>query len=322
MENGKQRRSSKLQTHKRGPDVMGASVVRATDLSFAYRHGRGITGIDLDVTRGEVFGFLGPNGAGKTTTIRVLLDLIRPSSGTAEIFGLHSHFDSLAIRSRCGYLPGEFTLPATLTGVQVLDWFSSLRPATPPVRRNELVQRFDVQLDRPMKQLSKGNRQKIGLVQAFQHSPELAILDEPTSGLDPLVQDEFHRFIREYAEEGGTVFLSSHSLDEVQHTADRVGIIRDGNLVTVESVDELRHRGARRVTLIVAEGAGPQIEASLRSLSGVDDVTRRGDVFDFVVTGEYAPLLKGLSDFPVLDMFSRAADFGEVFLSLYRGLDE
>lgn len=301
---------------------MGASVVRTTDLTFAYRRGRGISGVDLDVAKGEVFGFLGPNGAGKTTTIRLLLDLIRPSSGKAEVFGLDSHSDSLAIRARCGYLPGDFTLPATLTGVQVLDWLSSLRPGTPPVRRNELVERFGVELDRPMKQLSKGNRQKIGLVQAFQHSPELVILDEPTSGLDPLIQDEFHRFIGGYAEEGGTVFLSSHSLDEVQHTADRVGIIRDGRLVTVESVDELRHRGVRRVTLTVAEGTGPQIEPILRALAGVDGLTRRGDVFDFAVTGDYTPVLKGLSEFPVVDMLSRAADLDEVFLALYRGSDE
>ena len=301
---------------------MGATVVRTSDLTFTYRHGRGISHVDLDVVKGEVFGFLGPNGAGKTTTIRILLDLIRPTSGTAKVLGLDSHTDSLAIRARSGYLPGDFTLPPTLTGVQVLDWLSSLRPDTPPIRREELVERFDVQLDRPMKQLSKGNRQKLGLVQAFQHAPELVILDEPTNGLDPLIQDEFHRFIRDYAEGGGTVFLSSHSLDEVQHTADRVGIIRDGRLVTVESVDALRRRGVRRVTLTVAEGMGEPNEERLRSLSGIDGVSRRGDVFDFAVTGEYAPVLKELSEFPVVDMLSRAADLDEVFLALYRGLDQ
>jgi ABC-2 type transport system ATP-binding protein len=232
---------------------------------------------------------------------------------------LESRADSLAIRARTGYLPGDFSLPQSLTGSEVLDWLSSLRPATPPIRRSELVERFGAQLDRPMKQLSKGNRQKIGLVQAFQHAPELVILDEPTSGLDPLVQDEFHRLVREFVEEGGTVFLSSHSLDEVQHTADRVGIIRDGRLVTVETVDELRHRGVRRVTLTVASGAGDRVLPALNSIEGIDHVVRRGDVFEFAVSGDYAPVLRGLGDLPVVDMLSRAADLDEVFLALYRG---
>jgi ABC-2 type transport system ATP-binding protein len=298
---------------------MGANAIRTSGLTLTYRHGRGIEDVDLEVAVGEVFGFLGPNGAGKTTTIRVLLDLLRPTSGRAELFGLESHADSLAIRARTGYLPGDFSLPQSLTGSEVLDWLSSLRPATPPIRRSELVERFGAQLDRPMKQLSKGNRQKIGLVQAFQHAPELVILDEPTSGLDPLVQDEFHRLVREFVEDGGTVFLSSHSLDEVQHTADRVGIIRDGRLVTVETVDELRHRGVRRVTLTVASGAGDRVLPALNSIEGIDHVVRRGDVFEFAVSGDYAPVLRGLGDLPVVDMLSRAADLDEVFLALYRG---
>ena len=300
---------------------MGASVIRTQSLSYAYRHGRGIEQVDLDVAGGEVFGFLGPNGAGKTTTIRVLLDFLRPSSGSAQVFGLDSRSDSIAIRERTGYLPGDFTLPPMLTGAQVLDWLSSLRPTTLPVRRDELVERFGVQLDRPMKQLSKGNRQKIGLVQAFQHSPELVILDEPTSGLDPLVQDEFHRLVREFVAEGGTVFLSSHSLDEVQHTADRVGIIRAGELVTVETVDDLRGRGLRRVTLTVAAGTGDAVAPQLEAINGVGDITRRGDVFEFAIVGDYATALAGLGKLPVIDMLSRAADLDEVFLALYRGTD-
>jgi len=298
---------------------MGATAIRTSGLTLTYRHGRGIEDVDLEVAVGEVFGFLGPNGAGKTTTIRVLLDLLRPSSGRAELFGLDSHVDSLPIRTRTGYLPGDFSLPQTLTGTEVLDWLSSLRPATPPIRRSELVERFGVQLDRPMKQLSKGNRQKIGLVQAFQHAPELVILDEPTSGLDPLVQDEFHRLVREFVDNGGTVFLSSHSLDEVQHTADRVGIIRDGRMVTVETVDELRHRGVRRVTLTVAPGSSDGVQIALNAITGIDHVIRRGDVFEFAVAGDYAPVLQGLGELPVVDMLSRAADLDEVFLALYRG---
>ena len=147
------------------------------------------------------------------------------------------------------------------------------------------------------------------------------ILDEPTSGLDPLMQNEFHRLVRDYVAEGGTVFLSSHSLDEVQHTADRVGIIRDGRLVTVETVDDLRGRGVRRVTLTVAAGSGDLVEGQLRVLDGISDVTRRGDVFEFAVVGAYSAVLAGLGQLPVIDMLSRAADLDEVFLSLYRGPD-
>ena len=297
-------------------------AVRTEALTVGYRHGRGIIDVDLEVPVGEVFGFLGPNGAGKTTAIRTFLDLLRPASGRAELLGLDSRAGSLEIRSRTGYLPGELTLPPMLTGLQVLDWLSSLRPGTPPVRRDELVERFGVQLDRPMKQLSKGNRQKIGLVQAFQHDPELVILDEPTGGLDPLVQDEFHRLVRSWAESGRTVFLSSHSLDEVQHTADRVGIIRDGRLVTVETVEALRGRGLRRVTLTVAPGSGPDARVQLERTPGVGDLSQRGDVFDFAVSGAFPPVLASLGRLDVIDLLSRAADLDEVFLALYRGEGE
>lgn len=285
---------------------------------MSYDGSRGVIGVDLDVPIGEVFGFLGPNGAGKTTTIRVLLDLLRPTSGTASVLGLDSVRQSIDVRRRTGYLPGDLSLPPMLTGEQVLDWSSSLRPDTPPVRRAELVERFDVQLDRPMRHLSKGNRQKIGLVQAFQHAPEMVILDEPTVGLDPLVQDEFHRFVREYVRDGGSVFLSSHSLDEVQHTADRVGIIRDGRVVTVETVESLRGRGLRRVTLTVQPGTGDDVDRRLGTTEGVADVHRRGDLFEFAISGAYAPVLAALGTMPVVDLLSRAADLDEVFLELYR----
>ena len=295
------------------------AAIRTEALTLTYGHSRGIDALDLDVPTGEVFGFLGPNGAGKTTTIRVLLDLLRPDSGRALVLGLDSVTESLAVRRRVGYLPGDLSLPPTLTGEQVLDWLSSLRADVPAAKRGELVERFGVQLDRPMRQLSKGNRQKLGLVQAFQHSPELVILDEPTVGLDPLVQDEFHRFIREFVSDGGSVFLSSHSLDEVQHTADRVGIIRDGRLVTVETIDALRGRGLRRVSLTVASGTGDSSEPVLRAIDGISDIDRRGDVFEFAISGEYAPILRSLGELPVVDLLSRAADLDEVFLDLYRG---
>ena len=298
---------------------MTTPAVRCDALTMSYGGSRGIVDVDLEVPAGEVFGFLGPNGAGKTTTIRVLLGLLRPTSGRAEVLGCDSRTRSIEVRRRTGYLPGDLSLPAGLTGEQVLDWLSTLRPDTPPVRRAELVERFAVQLDRPMKQLSKGNRQKIGLVQTFQHAPEMVILDEPTSGLDPLVQDEFHRLVREYVAGGGTVFLSSHSLDEVQHIADRVGIIRDGRVIAVETVDALRGRGLRRMTVTVEPGEGDRVAVALASVDGVGDVAQRGDVLEFAVTGEYPAVLTALGALPVVDMLSRAADLDEVFLDLYRG---
>jgi len=302
------------------PDRLSApAAIRTENLTMSYAHGRGIENVSLTVPRGSVFGFLGPNGAGKTTTIRIFFDLLRPQKGSAEILGHDSIKGSIAIRERTGYLPGDLALPHSMTGKEVLEWLSSLRPHTPPVRRDELVERFKVQLDRPIKQLSKGNRQKIGLVQAFQHNPELVVLDEPTSGLDPLLQDEFHRLVRDYVGNGGTVFLSSHSLDEVQHTADLVGVIRNGELFTVESVTSLRHRGLRRITLTVAPNDVERCWNILRDLEDVTDLDRHDGGFEFAYGGTYAPLLSALANVEVIDLLSRAADLDEVFLDLYRG---
>jgi ABC-2 type transport system ATP-binding protein len=297
-----------------------SAAVRTEALTVEYRHGRGIADVSLDVPTGEVFGFLGPNGAGKTTAIRTLLDLLRPTSGLASVLGLDSVRDSLEIRRRCGYLPGEFVLPAQLTGREALDWLSSMRGGSRPTRRAELVDRFDVELDRPVRQLSKGNRQKLGLVQAFQHDPELVILDEPTSGLDPLVQDEFQRVVREHVDAGHSVFLSSHSLDEVQHVADRVGIIREGRLITVETIESLRERGLRRVAL-VADDLGAVI-AGLGALDEVTELRVRGDRVEFAVRGSFDPVIGALAGLHVTDLLSRAADLDEVFLAMYRGEGE
>ena len=296
-----------------------ADAVRAEALTVVYRHGRGIEALDLEVPAGEVFGFLGPNGAGKTTTIRTLLDLLRPSGGRVSVLGLDSHVDSMEIRARTGYVPGDLALPGRLTGTEVLDWCSSLRPGRPPVRRDELVERFSVQLDRPVRRLSRGNRQKLGLVQAFQHDPELVILDEPTSGLDPLVQDEFQRLLRDQADAGRSVFLSSHSLDEVQHVADRVGIVREGRLVTLETVESLRQRGLRRVTATMAVGQGTAAAGRLAPLAGVSELRTDGDVVTFAVGGSFAAVVEALAPLEVVDLLSRSADLDEVFLAMYRG---
>jgi ABC-2 type transport system ATP-binding protein len=298
----------------------GVPAVEARALSVTYRGGaRGVLALDLVAPAGEVFGFLGPNGAGKTTTIRTMMDLLRPTSGEVRVLGLDSRHDSMAVRRRVGYLPGDLVLPPRLTGREVLDWLGRLRGDGRWPRRAELVDRLGVDLHRPVRELSRGNRQKLGLVQAFQHDPDLVVLDEPTSGLDPLVQDEFQQLLREQVRAGRSVFLSSHSLDEVQRVADRVAIIREGRLAVVESVESLRERGLRRVVLTFAGPVGAETAARFERLGAVTELEVRGDVLRFAVGGSFDEVVKLAAQFEVVDLQSRAADLDEVFLSLYRG---
>src|SRR5262245_60272167 len=213
-----------------------AAAIGAERLTKFYGEARGILELDLEVREGEIFGFLGPNGAGKTTTIRMLLNLIRPSSGRAAVLGLDTRREAVAIRRRIGYLPGDLRLYERLTGRELLEYFGHLRGLGGLGDGPALADRLDVQIDRPVQELSRGNRQKVGLLQAFMHRPDLLILDEPTSGLDPLIQQVFYDLVREATAEGRTVFLSSHNLAEVQHVADRVALVKEGKLVLVETV--------------------------------------------------------------------------------------
>jgi ABC-2 type transport system ATP-binding protein len=271
--------------------------------------------LDLRVDRAQVFGFLGPNGAGKTTTIRLLLGLQRPRSGRARIFGLDCLSESVPIHARCGYLPGEFELPPRITGRRVLEWFGRARGGVDPRLRDQLVERFGVVLDREVHELSKGNRQKLGIVLAFMHRPELLVLDEPTSGLDPLMQNEFHRLLRETAAEGRTVFLSSHDLDEVQRVADRVAIIKAGRLVVTDTVEGLRRQAPQTIEL---RFAAPVPLAPFQSLKGVQRVTAEGDRITLQASGGLAELLRVIADQDPLDVVARHADLDELFLSYYR----
>jgi ABC-2 type transport system ATP-binding protein len=268
------------------------------------------------VEPGQVFGFLGPNGAGKTTTIRLLLDLHHASAGSARLFGLDSHRDSVAIHARCGYLPGEFELHPRLTGEHLLDWFGQARGGVDPQLRAQLVERFEVTLDRQVHELSKGNRQKLGIVLAFMHRPELLVLDEPTSGLDPLMQNEFQQLLRETAADGSTVFLSSHELDEVQRVADRVAIIRSGQLVVADTVEQLRTKAPQTIELRFARAVPA---ATFESLAGVERVTARGERITLQTTGRLAEVLRVIADHDPLDVVARHADLDELFLSYYRG---
>ena len=249
-------------------------AIRAEQLTKFYGPRRGVEDIDLVVRSGEVFGFLGPNGAGKTTTIRTLLDFIRPTRGRATVLGLDTRADAVAVHRRVGYLPGELELYEKLTGREVLEYFASLRGGVDGGYRDELAERFDLDIDTRISSYSSGNRQKVGLVQAFMHRPELLILDGPTSGLDPLVQQEFARLVGEVAAEGRTVFLSSHVLPEVERITDRVGIIRDGRLVVVEEVAALKARAVRHLDVLFA---GPVPDGVFDGVAGVREVTVTGD---------------------------------------------
>lgn len=297
-------------------DAAGAAI-HTESLTKFYGKNRGIENVNLDVRVGEVFGFLGPNGAGKSTTIRTLLDEIRPTSGTATILGLDARRDVVAIRRLLGYVPSDLALYPNLTGHDTLTYFANLRGGVDWGYVNELAGRLDADLTRKIGDLSTGNRQKVGLIQAFMNRPALLIMDEPTSGLDPLVQREFQAMVREVTAEGRTVFLSSHTLSEVQRVADRVGIIRDGFLITVESVTELRSKAMRRVEFLLDSPA----EASVfDELPGVRDVLVRDNIAEMTFEGDMGALLKAATDrYGVEDIRTSEADLEEIFLTYYHG---
>jgi ABC-2 type transport system ATP-binding protein len=296
--------------------VAEAPAIDTHGLSKTYRgRVRALAGLDLRVERGEVFGYLGPNGAGKSTSIRLLLGLIQPTEGHASLLGLDVRRRPVDALRPVGYLPGDLRLADRLTGREQLDSLARLRGVETPLR-DALCARFDVVLHRPIRELSKGNRQKLGLVQAFMHRPELLVLDEPTSGLDPLLQEEFRALLRETAADGRTVFLSSHSLDEVQHAADRVGIIRSGRLLDVDSVAALRARALRHVTIVFAEGGDAD------GFAGIDGVRihERTPTLVRLSAPESAmdAVVKAAARSRVADLVSSLADLEEIFLELYR----
>jgi len=245
-------------------------VIETDRLTKLYGSARGIEDVSVSIEKAEVFGFLGPNGAGKTTAIRTLLDLLHPTSGSARIFGLDSRRDSVAIRARLGNLPGDFGYGKQATGREALRLLARLRGIDGLGRAEALAERFRADLDRPLGELSRGNRQKVGLILATFHSPELLILDEPTSGLDPLMQEEFLTLIGEERERGCTVLLSSHELDEVERVCDRVGIVKEGKMIAVERVADLLAKTQRR-NLVEVEFAGPVELDDVRAIPGVVD---------------------------------------------------
>jgi len=291
------------------------AIIRTEQLTKTYGDHRGIEDVNLEVMAGEVFGFLGPNGAGKTTTIRTILDLIRPTSGRAFVFDIDSTADAVGIHRRIGYIPGEFALYDRLTGGQTIEYFANLRGGVDRAYRDALIERLDVDTSRKFKEYSKGNKQKIGLVIALQHRPELLILDEPTSGLDPLVQQSFYELVREAQSEGRTVFLSSHILSEVEKTCDRVGIIRDGKLVKVDRTDALRDLAHHEVELRFADGPVPG--DVFATLPGVSDVQLTDHTLKMRVSGPITPVVRAAARYDLLDFVSREPSLEETFLAQY-----
>jgi ABC-2 type transport system ATP-binding protein len=290
------------------------AIIQTDKLTKTYGSHRGIIDIDLEVTEGEAFGFLGPNGAGKTTTIRTLLDHIRPTSGRATVFGIETTVDPVAIHRRIGYLPGEFTLYDKLSGGQTIQYFANLRGGVDTAYQAELVRRLDIDTSRKFREYSKGNKQKIGLIVALQHRPDLLILDEPTSGLDPLVQQTFYEVIREAKAEGRTIFLSSHILSEVEKTCDRVAIIRDGRLVRVDRVEALRDLAHHQVEL---RFAGDVPMGAFAALPGVSDVSTEANVLRLRVSGPITPVVREAARYELLDFVSREPSLEETFLAQY-----
>ena len=293
-------------------------LVDVVGLTKRYGRKRGVIDLSFDVVDGEVFGFLGPNGAGKTTTMRLLMALLFPNSGSARIAGLDCWQRSVDVKRVLGYLPGELAFDPNLTGGQILAYYANLRGGVDRAYLERLVTRFDLDISRRFRHYSHGNKQKVGLVQAFMHRPRLLILDEPTSGLDPLNQHEFAQLIAEVHGEGRTVFLSSHILSEVESMCDRVAIIRDGRLARVGSVAELKDIKHHEVDLTFTAAA--PIEA-FRALAGVERVDVSPDGCSLRVTvhgGDIDPLIKMAARYPLVNFVSREPSLEDVFLRVYR----
>jgi beta-exotoxin I transport system ATP-binding protein len=295
------------------------TAVEVVNLTKRYGRARGCEEVSFAVEAGTVFGFLGPNGAGKSTVIRTLLDFQRATSGEARLLGLDSRHDSVAIHRRTGYVPGDLVLFERLTGRDHLQLFGRSRGGVSANVVDGLADRFDAELDRPVRELSKGNRQKIGLLLALAHEPELVVLDEPTSGLDPLVQEQFHQLLRELASSGRTVVLSSHVLDEVQRVADRITVLREGRVVVTDSIAALQAQVPRRVTLRFAEEVDPRRFASL---PGVEVVESGPHHVVTKVVGSIDAVVKAAAELTTTEVLAAPADLEELFLGFYTGADD
>ena len=294
-------------------------AIQARGLVKRYGSFQALHGIDLEVSRGEVFGFIGPNGAGKTTLIRTMLDLIRPSEGEIRVFDLDSRRDARQIHARTGYVPGELGLWEKLTARQVCSHLAGLRGGDGADQIEGLAERLRLTLDRPIRELSKGNKEKVGLIQAFMHDPDLLVLDEPTGGLDPLIQHEVFTMIDETKGRGATVFFSSHYLSEVERIADRVGIVREGRLATTDTVAGLKGRAPRRIEVTLREPVDP---AEFERIEGVSEARASNGRLTLIVSGAMDQIVKALAAHPIETLSTPEPELEEIFLGLYEDQPE
>ena len=295
---------------------MALAAIRTAGLTKDYGAGRGLFDLDLQVGHREVFGYLGPNGAGKTTTIRLLMGMIRPTSGSAYVFGLDCLRDAVEVKRRVGYLPGDVPQFGSLRGSEIVAYLGGMRGNIDRRVVRALAERFDLDLSRRFREYSSGNKQKLAIVLAFMHRPDLLILDEPTSGLDPLNQQEFYSLLRETRDDGATIFLSSHVLSEVEHVSDRVGILRAGKLVKVAELEELRRIRVHHVEVEFAPGS-PVPESRLRASEGVEDLTIHDQRITCTVRGSIQGLLDAIKSSEVVDLVSTEPSLEEFFLSFF-----
>jgi ABC-2 type transport system ATP-binding protein len=294
------------------------AIIETNQLTKSYGSKRGIVDVSFQVEEGEVFGFLGPNGAGKTTTIRLLMALLRPDSGTAHIAGLDCWKQSVEVKRLVGYSPGEPVLDPNLTGGQILEYFGHLRGGVDQAYLKQLIQRLDLDPSRKFRQYSSGNKRKVVLIQAFMHRPRLLILDEPTNGLDPLNQQEFDRMVKEVRDEGRTVFLSSHILSEVEQTCTRLAIIREGRLVRVGGVAELKDIKRHEVTITFANTTSPEVFKTLEGVERVETLAD-GHTLRLAVSGGLDAVVKAAALHPVVTLTSHEPSLEDIFLRYYEG---
>ena len=294
--------------------MVNTTPIKITGLSKYYGKSRGIVDLNLEVLQGEILGYLGPNGAGKTTTMRILMDFIRASEGTAQIFGMDSHKDSLNIRRNIGYLSTSPVLYENLTGRQFLTYCMNIKGQDETTSFIELAERLNCDLDKKIDTLSHGNKQKIAIIRALAHKPQLVIMDEPTTGLDPLVQNEFESIIRGMASDGSTILFSSHVLSEVENICDRIAIIGNGKLITMEDVSDLKSRQTRILTVTFADNVDAQTFGSIPGIKNVDVVNNQ---LSFEISGPIDSIIKAIAKYNVLDIKIHEPDLEEIFLSYY-----
>ena len=304
---------------------MGTAVIKTSNLSKTYKsrssETKALAKLNLEVKQGEIFGYLGPNGAGKTTTIKLLLDLIRPTQGNAQILGMDTQEQSVEVHKKVGFLPAELSLWKGRTSEQVVNYIASIHGDSKAIVKeaHDIADRLQFDMKKKVRDYSSGNKRKLGLILAMMHTPQILILDEPSSGLDPLMQQTFNQMMRDYREAGRTVFLSSHVLNEVQSICDRVGILRDGDLKAVESIDKLTNVEFRWVTLHFRDAIPATWQGALEKLDSVTDIEIEGKELSLRLNGDFDPILRAVSEGYVENIHIQEPTLEEIFLTFYGG---